>query len=53
MSENKGNAAPAVGLMTSWVAYAAILVVGFLSLFSLYMGFINYADSPEIGRAHV
>jgi len=48
MSENKGNATPAAGLMTSWVAYAAILVVGFLSLFSLYMGFINYADSPDI-----
>jgi len=33
-------------MTASWVAYAAILIVGLLSLFSLYMGFINYADTP-------
>jgi len=35
-------------MTASWVAYVAILIVGFLSLFSLYMGFVNYGDSPDI-----
>ncbi len=43
-----GNAQPAQNMQASWVAYAAILIVGFLSLLSLYMGFINYADSPDV-----
>ena len=46
--EQGSSAAPAAGMQASWIAYAAILIVGFLSLFSLYMGFINYADSPDI-----
>ncbi len=35
-------------MQASWIAYAAILIVGFLSLFSLYMGFINYGDNTDI-----
>jgi hypothetical protein len=39
---------PAAGMTVSWAAYAAILIVGFLSLLSLYMGFVNYGDSPDV-----
>ena len=38
MAGDQGSAAPAQGMTASWVAYAAILIVGLLSLFSLYMG---------------
>jgi len=49
MAGDQGSsAAPAAGMTASWVAYAAILIVGFLSLLSLYMGFINYGDNLEI-----
>jgi hypothetical protein len=48
MSEKQEPAMPAAGMTASWVAYVAILIVGFLSLFSLYMGFINYGDSTDI-----
>ena len=48
MTDTKGSTAPAADMTASWIAYAAILIVGFLSLLSLYMGFINYADSPDI-----
>ena len=49
MGENPGNGSKTPARMqVSWVAYAAILVVGLLSLFSLYMGFINYPDNSDI-----
>ena len=48
MSGEQGSASPAAGMTASWVVYAAILIVGFLSLFSLYMGFTSYGDSQEI-----
>ncbi len=48
MAGDQGNAQPAAGMQASWIAYAAILIVGFLSLFSLYMGFINYGDNTDI-----
>ncbi len=49
MAGDQGSStAPAAGMTASWVAYAAILIVGFLSLLSLYMGFINYGDNPDI-----
>ena len=49
MGEKPGNESKtAAGMQVSWVAYAAILVVGLLSLFSLYMGFINYPDNSDI-----
>ncbi|HIH89559.1 TPA: hypothetical protein HA344_10185 [Candidatus Bathyarchaeota archaeon] len=48
MAGDQGSAQPAAGMQVSWIAYAAILIVGFLSLFSLYMGFINYGDNTDI-----
>ncbi len=49
MGEKPGNGSKAAaGMQVSWVAYAAILVVGLLSLFSLYMGFINYPDNADV-----
>jgi hypothetical protein len=48
MAGDQGSAQPAAGMQASWIAYAAILIVGFLSLFSLYMGFINYGDNTDI-----
>ena len=53
MSGKQENAAPSAGMMTPWIAYAAILIVGFLSLLSLYMGFISYADSPDIAMIYI
>lgn len=53
MGGNQGNASPSAGMTASWVAYAAILIVGLLSLFSLYMGFINYADSSDIALVYL
>jgi hypothetical protein len=47
------SSAPAAGITVSWVAYAAILIVGILSLFSLYMGFQNYADNNEVGLLYM
>ncbi len=44
---------PAAGMTVSWIGYAIILVVGILSLFSLYMGFLNYADNPDIGLLYM
>ena len=49
MGEKPSNGSKAAaGMQVSWVAYAAILVVGLLSLFSLYMGFINYPDNSDV-----
>jgi len=48
MAGDQDKATPTAGMQASWIAYAAIIIVGFLSLFSLYMGFLNYADSPDI-----
>jgi hypothetical protein len=53
MSGNQGSTSPTAGMTASWVAYAAILIVGLLSLFSLYMGFINYADSSDIALVYL
>jgi hypothetical protein len=53
MGGNQGNASPSAGMTASWVAYAAILIVGLLSLFSLYMGFINYADNSDIALVYL
>jgi hypothetical protein len=53
MSGKQNGSAPAAGIQASWLAYAVILVVGILSLFSLYMGFINYGDSMEIGLIYL
>jgi hypothetical protein len=53
MSGNQGSTAPAAGMTASWVAYAAILIVGLLSLFSLYMGFLNYADNTDIALVYL
>ncbi len=44
----KENSSPAAGMTVSWVTYAAIMIVGLLSLFALYMGFINYTENQEI-----
>jgi hypothetical protein len=48
MSEKPSNGTTAAGMSVSWVAYVAILIVGILSLFSLYMGFINYPDNTDV-----
>jgi hypothetical protein len=48
MSGKQGNSSTAAGMTVSWVAYAAILIVGLLSLFSLYQGFINYPDNTDV-----
>lgn len=48
MAGDQGSTQPAAGMQASWIAYAAILIVGFLSLFSLYMGFINYGENTDI-----
>jgi hypothetical protein len=48
MSGKQGNGSTAAGMTVSWVAYAAILIVGLLSLFSLYMGFVNYSDNTDV-----
>ena len=53
MSGNQGSTAPAAGMTASWVAYAAILIVGLLSLFSLYMGFLNYAVNTDIALVYL
>jgi hypothetical protein len=53
MSGKQGNTSPTAGMTASWVAYAAILIVGILSLFSLYMGFINYADNSDIALIYL
>lgn len=53
MSGNQGSTSPSAGMTASWVAYAAILIVGLLSLFSLYMGFINYADNTDIALVYL
>jgi hypothetical protein len=53
MGEKKGNMASAAGMTASWIAYAAILIVGLLSLFSLYMGFINYAENVDIAIIYI
>jgi hypothetical protein len=53
MSGKQDASAPAAGMQASWLAYAVILVVGILSLFSLYMGFINYGDSMEIALIYL
>ena len=42
-----GGSTPAAGFSTHLVAYAAILIVGLLSLFSLFMGFQNYGSNQE------
>ena len=49
----QGNATPAAGMTASWVAYAAIMIVGILSLFSLYMGFINYSNNQEMALVYM
>jgi len=48
MMTEKENSSPAAGMTVSWVSYAAIMIVGLLSLFALYMGFINYTENQEI-----
>ena len=48
MGGKQGNGSTAAGMTVSWVAYAAILIVGILSLFSLYMGFVNFPDNMEV-----
>jgi hypothetical protein len=48
MMTGKENSSPAAGMTVSWVTYAAIMIVGLLSLFALYMGFINYTENQEI-----
>ncbi len=53
MAGDTGSAAPAQGMTASWVAYAAILIVGLLSLFSLYMGFLNYSTSQDIALIYM
>jgi len=53
MAGDQGSAAPAQGMTASWVAYAAILIVGLLSLFSLYMGFLNYSTSQDIALIYM
>ena len=54
MGEKPGNGSKtAAGMQVSWVAYAAILVVGLLSLFSLYMGFLNYSTSQDIALIYM
>jgi hypothetical protein len=49
----QGNAASAASMTANWMAYAAILVVGILSLFSLYMGFQNYGDNQEVALIYM
>jgi len=53
MSGKQGNSTPAANMTASWVAYIAILIVGFLSLFSLYMGFVNYADNMDVAIIYI
>lgn len=53
MGGNQGSTSPSAGMTASWVAYAAILIVGLLSLFSLYMGFINYAANADIALVYL
>lgn len=48
MSEKQGNGNTAAGMTISWVAYLTILIVGLLSLFSLYEGFINYPNNTDV-----
>jgi len=53
MSEKQNGSAPAAGMQVSWITYVVILVVGILSLFSLYMGFINYGESMEFAIIYI
>lgn len=53
MGDKQGSAAPAASMTASWVAYAAILIVGLLSLFSLYMGFLNYSTNQDIALVYM
>jgi hypothetical protein len=48
MSGTGNGSQAAAGMTASWVAYAAMMIVGILSLFSLYMGFQNYATNQDI-----
>ncbi len=48
MSSNPQDSAQAAGLTTSWISYATILIVGVLSLFSLYLGFRNFDEDLTI-----
>ncbi len=53
MAGDQGSSAPAAGMTANWVAYAAILIVGLLSLFSLYMGFLNYSTNQDIALIYM
>ncbi len=51
-SGNTDSSAP-ISITAGWISYAAIAVVGVLSLFSLYMGFQNWSDDQQIAMMYM
>ncbi len=47
------SGAPAGAATASWVTYIAILLVGFIGLVSLYLGFQNYGTNPDIALMYL
>ncbi len=52
MAGPSSSGAPA-GATASWVTYIAILLVGFIGLISLYLGFQNYGTNTDIALMYL